>query len=84
MLTTTFFLAFLALTQAPLQHFLLSHLVPLLLMHGLQLGIPPQPDWGRHDVCAAASGETIDSITGRRSEIPAARRRVRSISRREY
>lgn len=36
------------------------------------------------DPCAAASGETIDSITGRRSEIPAARRRVRSISRREY
>ncbi|MEE8346824.1 MAG: hypothetical protein V3S20_05710, partial [Dehalococcoidia bacterium] len=37
-----------------------------------------------HDACAAARGATIDSTTGRRSEIPAARRRVRNISRREY
>jgi len=37
-----------------------------------------------HDACAAARGETIDSITGKRSEIPATRRRLRSISRREY
>ena len=58
-----------------------------------QIAKPPEHEGGElaaqtaavtHDACAAASGATIDSITGRRSEIPAARRRVRSMFRREY
>jgi hypothetical protein len=62
-----------------LQH-TLSHVDPV--VHGVLSGTPTQLEV--HDACAAASGATMDSITGRRREIPAARRKVRSICRREY
>ena len=77
-----------------IQQLLRAQLWPCLPQHVLspQIGLPPHALAGRprqtlsviHEPCAAASGATIDSITGRRSEIPAARRRVRSIFRREY
>lgn len=77
------------------QHFLETQLWPCLLQQSVelpQIGAPPQALGEKpcqtarvtHDPCAAASGETIDSITGRRREMPATRRRVRSIPRREY
>ena len=64
-------------TQVPLQQTRLQ-----VLPHAEQFGRPAQLVW--HEACAPARGAVIDSITGKRREMPATRHSFRNISRREY